>query len=83
MIKLQKGELWRPEDLNEGFEKVSVRVATGNAWVTFKCSDKDLIFGPGQMLELNQRDSIVEALGDELNLEVEFFKRAKGFFAKR
>ncbi len=83
MIKLQKGELWRPEDLCETSEHVAVRVAKGNAWVTFKCLDKDLIYRSGEQVDLNQQNPLIEALSEELDLEVEFIKRARSFFGKR
>lgn len=82
-VKLQKGELWRPEDLKPGSAQVSVRVAKGVGWVTFQCSDKDVIYRPGQTLDLSQDHAIVEALTEELNLEVQFIKNARSFFGKR
>lgn len=83
MIKLQKGELWRPQDLRESTDPVSVRVTKGNAWVTFKCSNEDLIYRPGETVALDQENPLIEAINGELDLEVEFLKKAKSFFSKK
>ncbi|MBO9666179.1 MAG: hypothetical protein J7501_05145 [Bdellovibrio sp.] len=82
MIKLHKGELWRPDSLKEGVEDVSVRVTSGVGWVTFKCSD-DLIYRPGEVLKVDSKEPLIEALSEELSLEIEFKKRARSFFGKK
>ena len=82
MIKLQKGELWRPDTLKEGLADVSVRITSGVGWVTFKCSN-DLIYRSGEVLEVDQKEPLIEALTEELNLEVQFKQKAQHFFGKR
>ncbi|QDK38432.1 hypothetical protein [Bdellovibrio sp. NC01] len=81
-VRLQKGELWRPQDLKPGSAQVSVRVAKGVGWVTFESSDEDLIYRPGEIVDLNKDRAIVEALSEELDLEVQFMKKARSFFGK-
>lgn len=70
MIRLQKGELWRPGNFNCS-ELVSVRVAKGTGWMTFKCSNEDRIYQSGQILELDEKEPLLEALSEELDLEIE------------
>ncbi|WP_220128733.1 hypothetical protein [Bdellovibrio sp. KM01] len=82
MIKLHKGELWRPDLLKEGVTDISVKVASGIGWVTFKCS-QDLIYRPGETLDVAHKEPLIEALTEELSLEVQFKQRAHHFFGKR
>ena len=82
MIKLQKGELWNPESLKTGMDGISVRVSSGTGWLTYECS-KDVIFREGESMHVDKNAPLIEALSDELNLEIEFKKKARLFFAKR
>ena len=76
MIKLQKGEFWRPEDLKD-FDGVSIRVAKGVGWITFKCSELDVISRTGETVDLNHEAPLVEAMSEELDIVLEFTKKAR------
>lgn len=83
MVKLHKGELWRPDSLKERIGEVSVKVASGIGWVTYKCSNDDVIYRAGEVLEVNQKEPLIEALTEELSLEIEFKKRALHFWKSK
>lgn len=78
MVKLQKGEIWKPEQFD--LRTATVRVAKGNAWVTFNSSNEDLIFREGETLSLNEKAPVVQALSHELDLQIQFIEKAKKFF---
>lgn len=71
MIKLRKGELWRPQDL-QNLEPMAIRVRNGVGWITFKCSEADVISRAGESVELSQEGPLIEALSDELDIELIF-----------
>lgn len=82
MIKLHKGELWRPQDL-QSLEPASIRVRKGVGWITFKCSEMDVISRAGESVELTQEAPLIEALSEELDIELEFKKKARISFSRK
>ncbi|WP_210415622.1 hypothetical protein [Bdellovibrio sp. ZAP7] len=82
MVKLHKGELWRPDSFKQRVDEVTVKVASGIGWVTYKCSS-DAIYREGEVLKFDEKEPLVEALTEELSLEIEFKKKALNFWRSK
>ena len=72
-IKIQKGQLWRPENISRSSAQVSVRIVRGIGWVTSPSSVKDIIYRTGEIFSWDQKKPLILALSEELDLEVEVF----------
>ena len=65
-IKLNKGEIWRPQTAKGPKPKV----LSGQAWVTSRGCFKDYILCAGESFPQCNDDWVVESLSEELTIEL-------------